>query len=638
MLVSISFSLRFQFSRVLMLDPRLEISHVRLNLDEITLVTKDIAAAHETFQRTAIEQLQVLNDGFSRLQSVTPENNEQHIKQIFHQVLSTMQNRETWSDESDTTRTRSLDEPARHSQIFTNDVGQGERVTKYSACVVKTSYYWGSPCRTGCICVCHRRYHLKTPQALNRFIGSLFVGYSGLPLSTPPCSEVSCQRRSALTTQITYSFPSWFLRRRISMNLLCTPLDGPMLSLRFPRLVSSTSKIFDYASLGNVAGMKFLFQTGQASPYDVLIESGMSALQYAADRRQIDMCRFLLAMKADPFLEDNAQTSAMDAAWTQIFSNSLTPDTENQMRQLFGDEDCLEKRQFSPVHDIVLGFRRGSVDLKLSASSSFINSVDSNGRTPLSWAASRGDFKVVQSLIRLGANPNIISVSKMSPLHFAMRASNPRCIVPLLAAGGRVDQLTDWMQTPLHHAASYQDSHKYLEPLIDSGANVNALDRDGNSPLGCAALSNRATSTTILLEAGADINSQTPSGWNALLMAVDNNSHAVLEILLKCGADPTLTLRSGDTILHRAAERGDARTMQLLKSARMREIDVTALNGDSRTARELFAKRDHILPEMVESFEALLQSIQHSLSSLDESSCDQEEPDAAFFDAVQYMA
>jgi hypothetical protein len=74
----------------------------------------------------------------------------------------------------------------------------------------------------------------------------------------------------------------------------------------------------------------------------------------------------------------------MDTAWTQILSKTLSLGEENEMRVLFNDNDCLEKRQFSPIHDIVLGLKKGDVETEALMSSSFINSGDSNGRTPLS--------------------------------------------------------------------------------------------------------------------------------------------------------------------------------------------------------------------------------------------------------------
>ena len=327
----------------------------------------------------------------------------------------------------------------------------------------------------------------------------------------------------------------------------------------------------------------------------------------------------------------------MDTAWTQILSKTLSLGEENEMRVLFNDTDCLEKRQFSPIHDIVLGLKKGNVETEALMSSSFINSGDSNGRTPLSWAASRGDFKIVGSLIRLGANPNLISVCDMSPLHFAMRPTSPRCIVPLLAAGAKVDQLSDWQQTPLHHAASYQDDIRFLEPLIDSGAEVNARDRDGNTPLGCAALQNHPRSAAFLLDCGADIDSQTPSGWNALLMSVDCNSHAALRLLLQRGADPTLKLSTGCTILHRVAERGDIKTIEILTAARLKEVDINAVNSENCTARDLIRRRDQISVEFVASFETLLKSIQPRVFEQGETHESDEDDAAQFADAEEYL-
>lgn len=87
----------------------------------------------------------------------------------------------------------------------------------------------------------------------------------------------------------------------------------------------------------------------------------------------------------------------------------------------------------------------------------------------------------------------------MSPLHFAVRPASYRCITPLLAAGACLDELTDWLQTPLHHAAAYRKDPRFLETLIDPAANVNVRDKDGNTPLACAALSPHARSAALLL-------------------------------------------------------------------------------------------------------------------------------------------
>jgi len=328
----------------------------------------------------------------------------------------------------------------------------------------------------------------------------------------------------------------------------------------------------------------------------------------------------------------------MDAAWTQILSGTLSSTQEAQMRMLFNDSDCLEKRQFSPVHDIVLGLKQGDLEQEILTSSASINTIDSNGRTPLSWAASRGDTRLIQSLIRLGANPNIVSVCYMSPLHYAVRAASPRTIVSLLAAGAKVDQRTDWGQTPLHHAASYQNDTRYIEPLLDCGADVAAPDRDGNTPLGCAALNNNWKVAAYLLESGADVDSQTPDGWTALLMSVDCNSHATLRLLLRYAADPTIKLKTGYTIIHRAAMHGDIETITILKEARLKGIDIGAVNCNNNTARDLVLSRDPNQGELVTAFEKLLLSVQKTPLSGSGNDEDDEYDATDFFDAEEHLS
>ena len=64
----------------------------------------------------------------------------------------------------------------------------------------------GPNCAIGCRCSCHMR-RVANLSSLHRFLGSLFVGYIGLPLITPKCNDSNCRQHAHLITSITYVFP-----------------------------------------------------------------------------------------------------------------------------------------------------------------------------------------------------------------------------------------------------------------------------------------------------------------------------------------------------------------------------------------------------------------------------------------------
>ena len=222
----------------------------------------------------------------------------------------------------------------------------------------------------------------------------------------------------------------------------------------------------------------------------------------------------------------------MDQAWTRILGNTVNPTIEGQLREMFQDTECLEKREFSIIHKIILQLVNLDLESLLQASTSALNSVDSNGRTALSWAAARGDEKAVAVLLKYRADPNIVNASRMAPLHYAMRAKSAACAPLLIKAGANINALSDVSQLPLHHAAAYQDDVSYLKCLIEADSDVNARDRDGYTALTWATFSNHANSVSYLLDHGADIRNVDKSKRSPLLHAVECKTYVTLEALL----------------------------------------------------------------------------------------------------------
>ena len=84
--------------------------------------------------------------------------------------------------------------------------------------------------------------------------------------------------------------------------------------------------------------------------------------------------------------------------------------TINAWRCLFDDEEHLESRAFPPLHKIILGLSSLDLQMQLEFSSTGIDEKDADGRTALSWAATRGDLRSVSLLLQFRADPNVASL------------------------------------------------------------------------------------------------------------------------------------------------------------------------------------------------------------------------------------
>lgn len=144
-----------------------------------------------------------------------------------------------------------------------------------------------------------------------------------------------------------------------------------------------------------------------------------------------------------------------------------------------------------PLHSAVMAGRATVVSLLLKSGAK-ADSLDNTGRTPL-LSFTSGDVGDVDTLIALldgGANPNLLDgPAPFHPLDYA--AMNGRADVAdlLIAFGANIDAKDNlYGETPLHLAIfAYQDVPLFhlevAQLLIDRGADVNAKDKNGSTPM-----------------------------------------------------------------------------------------------------------------------------------------------------------
>lgn len=157
---------------------------------------------------------------------------------------------------------------------------------------IRAKHSSGISCEPCCICICHKERRMRTPQALDSLIGTLFVGYSGLPMFMHKCSQPSCHSRSRPLAHVDYVFPQWFLARMVSF-VVAMNASGPMATLEIPRTVPADAELFTFAKLGNTEGLIDLFRSGRASPNDMHYQSGVTALHFAVAFQHFNVCKLL---------------------------------------------------------------------------------------------------------------------------------------------------------------------------------------------------------------------------------------------------------------------------------------------------------------------------------------------------------
>ena len=127
-----------------------------------------------------------------------------------------------------------------------------------------------------------------------------------------------------------------------------------------------------------------------------------------------------------------------------------------------------------------------------------------------------------------------------------------------------VNKKTTWGDTALHQAAGF-GTLKILQFLLNNGADIAARDSNGNTPLhfACDYMA-EIHLTGMLLDHGADVNAVNLEGQTALLLAVWRGKISLTQLLLTRGADVTLKDRYQNAPLTLASRFGDEEMARIL--------------------------------------------------------------------------
>ena len=294
----------------------------------------------------------------------------------------------------------------------------------------------------------------------------------------------------------------------------------------------------------------------------------------------------------DIALEDSGDEKSVAIAADLIMAGAETNDSqfsyfqtavsERNFNYRFGDGQ-------TPLHIAAIQHHK-SIARYLLANGAHTSAQDITGATPLHEAVRYGDIDIAKALLESGADVNAEDNLGKTPVMLVIpedkREAMYRILIEHAADVAKKDAYGD---TVLHTATMTSLAPSILELLVAGGADVNARNKDGVSPLLIAVQKRNFAHVKFYAERGADINSADKAGTTPLSLAL-KDGQAMLEMLVN-RTNALSHDSNGNTPLHTA----------VIVNASIEQIrylisltdDINARNSDGNNALYLAVERNN---------------------------------------------
>lgn len=224
-----------------------------------------------------------------------------------------------------------------------------------------------------------------------------------------------------------------------------------------------------------------------------VVRNGTSALLLAIENGHFELAEHLLRAGADA----NDQRSGLTAL--HALAHVRKPDLGDNVE---GDPAPIGSGNVTSLQLVTELVRQGAdVNAQLKAGRSGKGRLNRKGATPFLMAADTADVRFMKQLLQLGADP------------FLANADN---CPPILAAAG-IGTLA-----PGEEAGTEEEALAAVQLLLDLGADINAVDNNGETTMHGAAYKSLPRMVQFLADHGADVkvwNTANKFGWTPLLIA-----------------------------------------------------------------------------------------------------------------------
>lgn len=291
---------------------------------------------------------------------------------------------------------------------------------------------------------------------------------------------------------------------------------------------------------------------------DAVAEGGVTPLILAAGRGPDDVVRQLLDAGAKPDELDSKGRTALHHVAGRTDGDH--PDSAKSLLEYKANPNIGTNDQLTPLYTAIVRKNKGVARVLLDTPGINPNLYGGALHSPLQAAASVDDVDMTARLLKAGADAQAQGGSFGSPLHAAAWAGSVELVAALLRAGASARLETPPFGAPIHAVlVVWNAGAEHLDAIAtllvnQGGADVNALDYDGSSPLMRASVRGLAGDVQALLGLGADPNAVDPTGATPLHGALWNagRGDVVLHMLAK-GANAAARDGCGRGVLYLAA-------------------------------------------------------------------------------------
>ena len=192
-----------------------------------------------------------------------------------------------------------------------------------------------------------------------------------------------------------------------------------------------------------------------------------------------------------------------------------------------------------------------------------VNSWGGSFGTALHAASKKNHLKLVQSLLRHGADVNAPGLWGWTPLPFASRWGHLEIVRCLLEHGADVNAKDMYGSTPLHRATSV-GHYEVVRTLLKHNADTSASPITGRTPLHMASFRGRVDIVRLLLNHDADPKARDRDHQTSLHEASSEGHLDVACLLLEHGAEVDAEDNRERTAYQVALDKGHSEVVRLL--------------------------------------------------------------------------